>query len=43
MQFIRFKPVTWDEDGTRIAIMSPPDALSARQLANIRAAMSAEH
>jgi hypothetical protein len=42
-QFIRFKPVTWDEDGTRIAIMSPPDALSAAQLARIRAAMSAEH
>ena len=39
-QFTRFTPATWEARGTRLAIMNPPDALSAPQVAHIRAAMS---
>ena len=39
---IKFQPVTWVQHGTRVTLMSPPDALTSQQLAAIRKAMQAQ-
>jgi hypothetical protein len=36
---IKFQPVSWVQNGTRVILMSTPDGLSSQQLATIRSAM----
>ncbi len=36
---IKFEPVSWVQHGTRVVLISPPDALSSQQLGAIRTAM----
>jgi len=38
---IKFQPMSWVQHGTRVTLMSPPDALSDQQLNAIRSAMQA--
>ncbi|HTX03768.1 MAG TPA: hypothetical protein VMD07_08830 [Candidatus Acidoferrales bacterium] len=38
---VKLQPVSWVQHGTRVILMSPPDALSSQQLAAIRTAMQA--
>lgn len=39
---IKFQPVSWVQNGTRVTLMSPPDTLTDKQLAAIRTAMQSQ-